>query len=135
MASTVRHQPVAAEFAGGLVMFAAVMLLITGVLDVLRGVAAIAKDPLIVNTADYTFQFDTAGWGWVHLILGAVTTLVAFGLFKASLWARIVAVAMAGLVIVSSFLSLPYYPVWSIVLIAMSAFVIWALCNVKTSHP
>jgi hypothetical protein len=129
MAHTVRHQPVYQGFAGGIVVFAAVMLLIAGVLDVFRGIVAIAKDDVIVSTPDYTFQWDTAGWGWIHLILGAVTVLVALGLFQGSLWARIIGVLMAGLLILSSFLSLPYYPVWSIVLIAMGGFVIWALCT------
>ncbi|WP_245996410.1 DUF7144 family membrane protein [Streptomyces armeniacus] len=132
MAHTVRHQPVHQGFAGGIVVFGAVMLLIAGVLDVFRGIVAIAKDDLIVATPDYTFEFDTAGWGWVHLILGAATVLVAFGLFSGSLWARVVGVVMAGLLIVSSFLSLPYYPVWSIVLMAMSALVIWALCTMPS---
>lgn len=126
-----RNQPMTWGFAGGLIVFAAVMLLITGVLDIFRGVAAIAKDDVVVNTPDYSFQFDTTGWGWVHLGVGIVAVIVALGLFRADVWARVVGVIMAGLVILSSFLSLPYYPVWSIVLMAMSAFVIWALCTVR----
>ena len=132
MAQTVRPRPVDYGLAGGITAFAAVMLLLAGVLDLLRGVMAIVEDDVIVTTPDYTFQFDTQGWGWVHLIVGAVAVLVSLGLFRASFWARVVGVVMAGLVIISSFLSLPYYPVWSIVLIAMCGFVIWGLCNVRS---
>lgn len=129
MSYAVRHEPAAPGFAGGVVVFAGVMLFIVGVLDVLRGVVGIAEDPVLVNTADYTFAFDTAGWGWVHLALGVVTILVSLGLFRDALWARIVGTLMAGLVLISSFLSLPYYPLWSIVVITISGFVIWALCT------
>ncbi|WNZ13736.1 hypothetical protein [Streptomyces sp. 11x1] len=124
MHSAKRSRP----FAEGLTVFAAVILMIAGVLDILRGVMAIAEDEVFVSTPDYVFQFDLTGWGWVHLALGAVAVLVSLGLFQESLWARVAGVAIAGLIIIANFLSLPYYPVWSIVMIAFSAFIIWALC-------
>jgi hypothetical protein len=43
-------------------------------------------------------------------------------------------VAIAGLVIIANFLSLPYYPVWSVVMIAISGFIIWALCVVQREN-
>ncbi|MDN0197385.1 hypothetical protein [Streptomyces sp. S.PNR 29] len=115
-------------WATGLMAFAAVMLMIAGILAVLRGIAAIAEDDVFLTTENYVFEFDLTGWGWVHLILGVVAVIVSFGLFQASMWARVAGVAIAGLVIIANFLSLPYYPVWSVVMIAMSGFVIWALC-------
>jgi hypothetical protein len=118
-------------FAEGLTAFAAVMLMIAGVLDICRGVMAIAEDDVFVTTRNYVFEFDLTGWGWVHLALGAVAVRVSLGLFQASLWARVGGIAIAGLIIIANFLSLPYYPVWSIVMIAFSAFIIWALCVVK----
>ncbi|MFF6783162.1 hypothetical protein [Streptomyces sp. NPDC012510] len=127
MRPTHRSRP----FAEGLTVFAAVMLMIAGALDICRGIMAIAEDDVFVTTRDYVFEFDLTGWGWIHLALGAVAVLVSLGLFTASLWARVAGVAIAGLIIVANFLSLPYYPVWSIVMIAFSAFIIWALCVVR----
>ncbi|MFI1394303.1 hypothetical protein [Streptomyces sp. NPDC020681] len=117
--------------AGGLVVFAAVMLIITGVLDVFRGIMAIAEDDIFVSTPNYVFRFDLTGWGWFQLILGAVAVLVGLALFRAPMWARIVGVGLAGLLIIVNFLTLPYYPVWSVIAIALYAFVIWALCVVN----
>ncbi|MEU6556549.1 hypothetical protein ABZ915_40865 [Streptomyces sp. NPDC046915] len=119
------------QWAGGLTIFGAVMLMIAGVLDIFRGIMAIAHDDVFVTTRNYVFQFDLTGWGWVHLILGAVAVIVSLGLFQASLWARIAGVTIAALIIIANFLSLPYYPVWSVVMIAISGFVIWALCVVQ----
>ncbi|MFF7719647.1 hypothetical protein ACFZDB_09675 [Streptomyces luteogriseus] len=38
---------------------------------------------------------------------------------------------IAGLVIISNFLFLPYYPAWSIIMITISGFIIWALCAMR----
>ncbi|MEV0244295.1 hypothetical protein AB0I06_30890 [Streptomyces sp. NPDC050674] len=114
--------------ATGMMVFAAVMLMIAGILAVFRGIAAIAEDEVFVSTRNYIFAFDLTGWGWIHLILGVVAVLVSLGLFQGAGWARATGVGIAGLVIIANFLSLPAYPVWSVVMIAMSAFIIWALC-------
>ncbi|MGY3334489.1 hypothetical protein ACVW0K_000588 [Streptomyces filamentosus] len=118
-------------WAAGLTVFAAVMLGITGVVGIFRGIMAIAEDDVFLTTPEYVFRFDLTGWGWIHLVLGAVALLVSFGLYRTAMWARVAGVAIAALVIVANFLSLPYYPAWSILMIAMSGFVIWALCVVK----
>ncbi|MFE9448472.1 hypothetical protein [Streptomyces sp. NPDC006739] len=116
------------QWATGLTAFAAVMLLLAGILDLFRGIMAIAHDSVFLVTHSYVFRFDLTGWGWVHLILGVIAVLVSFGLLRGALWSRVCGVAIASLVIIANFLSLPYYPVWSIVLIAFSGFIIWALC-------
>ncbi|MFJ7075687.1 hypothetical protein [Streptomyces sp. NPDC098781] len=122
-AHTTKH-----AWAGGLTVFAAVMLTITGLIAIFRGIMGIAEDDVFVATRSYVFEFDLTGWGWVHLILGVVAVLIGIGLFAPTMWARIGGVAVAGLIIIANFLSLPYYPVWSVIMIAISGFVIWALC-------
>ncbi|MFG2588007.1 hypothetical protein [Streptomyces sp. NPDC048438] len=112
----------------GWTVFAAVMMIFGGAMAILEGIAAIAKDDLFVSTRNYVFQFSLTGWGWVHLILGIVVVLAGFALFSGALWARAVGVVLAGLLVVAHFLWLPYYPFWSLVLIAINIFVIWALC-------
>ncbi|GAA2573790.1 MULTISPECIES: DUF7144 family membrane protein [Streptomyces] len=119
------------EWAVGLMVFAAVMLMIGGILGIMRGIAAIAEDEVFLSTPNYVFAFDLTSWGWIHLALGAVAVLVSMGLFQASTWARVGGVGIAGLIIIANFLSLPAYPVWSVVMIAISGFIIWALCTVK----
>jgi hypothetical protein len=110
------------------------MLFLVGLLDIFRGIMAIAEDDIFVTTRDYVFQFDLTGWGWIHLALGVVAVIVIVGLFRTAMWARIAGVAIAGLVIIANFLSLPYYPVWSVVMIALSGFIIWALCVVQRDN-
>ncbi|MFE2536748.1 hypothetical protein [Streptomyces sp. NPDC059371] len=114
--------------ASGLMVFASVMLFVSGVLDILRGVMAIAEDDVFVTGQNYVFKFDLTSWGWIHLTLGAVAVVVSLGLFTAATWARVIGVGIAALLIIANFLDIPYYPVWSLTLIALYGFVIWALC-------
>ena len=119
------------QWAEGLMVFAAVTLMLAGLLDIFRGIMGIAEDDIFVTTRNYVFAFDLTGWGWIHLALGAVAVIVSLGLFTGATWARVLGVGIAALIVIANFLSLPYYPVWSVVMIAFSAFVIWALCVVK----
>ncbi|MCX5040309.1 hypothetical protein OHA99_05890 [Streptomyces coelicoflavus] len=133
MTATHTHHPAHTarqEWATGLTAFAAVMLFLAGLLSLFRGIMAIAEDDVFVTTPNYVFQFDLTGWGWIHLALGVLAMVVSAGLLRTAMWARVTGVAIAGLVIIANFLSLPYYPVWSVVMITISGFIIWALCVV-----
>ncbi len=135
MSSTLNPRTEKQAAAGGLTVFAAVMMLIVGFLDVFRGIMAIVHDQVFVTTPHYVFQFNLTGWGWIHLLLGILAIMVGVGLFKVSLWARIAGVGVAALLLVANFLSIPYYPLWSIVAIALCVFVIWGLCVVRQDEP
>nr|WSY55159.1 hypothetical protein OG999_36875 [Streptomyces sp. NBC_00886] len=136
MATTIHHRSSGAQAAAtGLTLFAAVMLFVAGTLDLFRGIMAIAEDDVFVTTPNYVFKFDLTSWGWIQLALGVIAMVVSFGLFASATWARIVGVGIAALLIIANFLSIPYYPVWSLTLIALYGFVIWALCVVQRRDP
>ncbi len=120
-----------ARLASGLVAFAAVMLLIAGCLSVFRGIMGIAEDDVFVRTPSYAFRFSLTGWGWIHLVLGVLAIAVCLGLLRLALWARILGVVLAALLVVANFLSLPYYPFWSVTVIGACVLVIWGLCAVR----
>ncbi|MFD6327755.1 hypothetical protein ACFWOL_34210 [Streptomyces sp. NPDC058442] len=119
------------QVAGGMTVFGGVMLLLAGILGIVRGISAIAQDDLFVTTRNYVFKFDLTSWGWIHLALGVLAVLVSAGLLQAKTWARVAGVAIGGLIMIANFMSLPYYPVWSVVMIGLSGFMIWALCMVR----
>ncbi|WP_412075197.1 hypothetical protein ACLF6K_04115 [Streptomyces xanthophaeus] len=116
-------------WAAGGTMFAAVLLLVDGVLGVIKGIVGIADDDVYASLGDYVFKFDATAWGWIHLVLGIVLVVVGAGLLKGALWARAMGVALAAFSVVVNFMWLPYTPIWAIVSIAIAVFVIWALCT------
>jgi nitrate reductase NapE component len=131
MSTHVQHDRTSQHLASGLVVFAAVMMVVAGFLDLFRGIMGVAEDDVFVSTPNYIFKFDLTTWGWIHLIFGALAIIVGMGLFRPAMWARVAGVGLASLLLIANFLSIPYYPLWSIVAIAMYGFIIWALCTVR----
>jgi hypothetical protein len=123
--SRVRQEP--PGWAVGLIVFAAVMMMMTGVFQALAGLVAIFENEFYVATRNYLFQFDATSWGWIHLIVGVIVALAGFALLSGATWARVVGITLAVLSAVTNFLFIPYYPFWSLLIIALDVFVIWAL--------
>ncbi|MCH9729343.1 MAG: hypothetical protein K0U84_06665 [Actinomycetia bacterium] len=121
-------------FAAGTTFAAGALLLTTALLVLSQGISALRSDGLLVIGTDYAYRLNPTVWGWIHIVLAILMGLVAFGLFFGAAWARIVAIVMASLSIVAMFLWLPYYPVWSIVVIALDIIVIWAVATWDTSR-
>ena len=115
------------RIAGGTSFGAAIVLVAVGIAEFFQGLSAVAADDIFVQGQNYVYEFDFTAWGWLHLILGIVMVLVGATLFTGARWARIGAIVLAALSMLANFLWLPYYPWWSIVLIALNVVVIWAV--------
>ncbi|GAA1254811.1 hypothetical protein GCM10009609_17650 [Pseudonocardia aurantiaca] len=108
-------------------MFAGVLMMVGGVWGVLAGLSAILHDEVYLSTPQYLYSFDLTSWGWVHLILGALVAVAGVGVLQGVTWARVVGVVVAALSMFANFAFIPYFPIWSILLILVDAIVIWAL--------
>jgi hypothetical protein len=115
--------------AAGTSIAAAILLFVVGVLSVLEGISGIAADRLLVVGADYVYKLDTRSWGWIHVVVGVVLVVAAVGLLMGTTWGRVAAMVVAAVSIVENFLWLPYYPAWSILIIALDVVVIWAVAT------
>src|SRR5512132_862096 len=114
-------------WAVGLILFAAIMMIMVGVFQALQGLIAILENEFYVATRNYIFQFDATTWGWIHLIVGVIVAFAGWGLLSGRTWARVVAITLAVLSAIANFLFIPYYPFWSLLIIAVDVFVIWAI--------
>jgi len=113
----------------GITAFAGVLLATVSVFQILEGISAIAKDDVYVAGVNYAFKFDITTWGWIHLILGLIGLGVGIGILMGQTWGRILGIMVAVLTSLTNFAFLPYFPVWSLVILAFNALVIWALCT------
>ncbi|NUR29086.1 MAG: hypothetical protein HOV83_25135 [Catenulispora sp.] len=108
-------------------VFAGVLLMISGVLNILQGITAIAKDDLYVHIGNYAFKFSTASWGWIHLILGILLVIVGWGAYAGATWARITGVVIIALAMIGNFMWLPYQTWWALTLLAIDGVALWSL--------
>ena len=131
MTTTPQEHPVRQGIAAGTSIGAAILLVTVGVLSILEGISAVANDKLFVAGIDYVYEFDTTSWGWIHIVLGILLVIAALGLMAGTTWGRVVAITIAALSILANFLWLPYYPWWSLLIIALDVVVIWAVSTWK----
>jgi hypothetical protein len=129
--STVQHdRPPEKQVSGwalGAVAFAATIMTLIGVFQALAGLVAIFNDEFYVVAQNYTFDLDVTAWGWIHLIVGLAVLATGMGLFARKTWAGVTGIMLAMLSALTNFFFIPYYPIWSLVVIGLAIWVIWAL--------
>jgi hypothetical protein len=111
----------------GFILFAAIMMIMAGVFQAISGLVGIFENEFYVATRNYLFQFDATTWGWIHLVLGLLVAFAGWGLLSGRTWARVVGITVALVSATANFLFIPYYPVWSLLIITLDIFVIWAI--------
>jgi hypothetical protein len=103
----------------------AVLLMVTGAVQFLQGVSAVQDGEVVVG--QYIYRWSATGWGIVHIVLGVL--MIAAAWYVGRVQARVTAIALAAVSIVMNFLWLPYNPWWSVLIIALDAFLVWALAT------
>jgi hypothetical protein len=109
------------------VIFAATMMLMVGTFQAIAGIAAIFEDQFYVRTPNYLFDLDVTAWGWIHLTLGVVLAIGGWALYARKVWAGVFALTLAVLSAIANFFFIPYYPWWSLLIIGIDIWIIWAL--------
>ena len=122
-----REPPRVSGWAIGGITFAGAMLIMVGIFHAIAGLVAILDDDFYVATENYTFDLDVTAWGWIHLLVGVLMAVTGYFLFSRAAWAGAAAIAIAVLSAIANFFFIPYYPFWSILMIALACWVIWSL--------
>ena len=108
-------------------IFAATMMVLGGVLNIVHGLVALVNDDWAVWSNSGAVYLDLTTWGWVHILVGSLVILAGIGVLSGNVLARTVGVFLAGVSLVTNFLYMPVYPVWSITVIVLDVLMIWAL--------
>ena len=103
------------------------MLALAGMFQLIAGFAAIDNDDFFIRAKNYTYDVDPSTWGWIHVFIGFFCIVVSYGLWNRRGWAAVFGMLIAGLSAISNFFFIPYYPIWSLLVIGIALWVIWAL--------
>ncbi|MDG9687559.1 hypothetical protein QC334_33340 [Streptomyces sp. DH18] len=110
-----------------------VPLVLSGVLSILQGIAGIAEDRLFRAPRHYEYRFDLTSWGWIHLLVGIALVLVGVGVLRAVGRSRAAGVTAAAISLVTQFMFIPYYPLWSISVMTLDLIILWGLARLAVT--
>ena len=108
-------------------VFAAVILIMVGVFNIIAGLIAIFDDKWLAGSGGALFVWDSTAWGWITLIVGIIVLFAAFAILKGQVWGRTIGVIVALLNAANQLSTIRAYPVWSLIVILLDVFVIYAL--------
>lgn len=129
MRESTSHRSAATAWSAGGVIFAATLMIIGGVFGIFEGIAGLVNNRIYSVPQVYAWRFTTYSWGWVHLFVGIALAAAGLALLTGSNWARYFGIAVAGVSLLTNFFFVPYYPFWSLAIMAMDVFIIWALAT------
>lgn len=109
------------------VSFASVLLIISGLLHVIAGLVALFNSKVYLVAENGLIAFNFTAWGWIHIVIGIILLTAASSVLVGGYWGRTVGVIVAALSIVANMSFMSSYPIWSLLIIAINLFIIYAL--------
>jgi len=111
----------------GRVVFAAIILLIVGTINIIYGIGALDDANIFVD--DTRFILDNLNTlGWVLIILGVIEVVAGFSLFAGGAFGRIVGVIAGSLGAIGALLSIGgNHPWWSLGVFFLCVWVVWGI--------
>ncbi len=109
-------------------LFAAMLLGLSGTLNVIWGIAAIGNSDFFTANAHYVFS-SLKTWGWITLIVGVVELFASASLFQGGGFGRAIGIVAASLAAIDALLSIPGSPFWSVCVFALSIIILFELAK------
>jgi hypothetical protein len=112
----------------------AFLMLFVGGFKALSGIIGLFNDEWLVRGFNGYYFVDLTALAWWYIIIGVILMFAGWAVLNGQAWGRWVGVVAAGFAIISEFLWLPVYPLWSILLITMYVFIMIGLIAVGSEQ-
>ena len=120
----------------GRVVFAAVLLLIAGILNIIYGIGAISDANFYTSGGTHYVFGSLHTWGWITLLIGIVQLTAGFSLFGGGAYGRIIGVVAASLGAIVALLAIGGpNPFWSLGIFALCLWVAYGLIVYGEEEP
>jgi hypothetical protein len=108
----------------GRVVFAGILLLMAGTLNIIYGIGALDDANIFVNDKRYIFT-NLNTLGWVLILLGIIQLTGGFSLIAGNTYGRVIGILGAGLGAIGALLSIGgAYPWWSLGIFVLCVYVL-----------
>jgi len=110
----------------GWILFAGIMILIAGILNIVYGIAAIDNSKFFAGHTEFVVS-SLKTWGWITLIIGILEVLAAFSIWAGGAFGAIFGIFAASISAIGALLSIPAYPFLSLAIFAIDILIIYGL--------
>ena len=108
----------------GRAMFAAILLLMVGTLNVIYGIGALDNANVFVNDQRFILT-NLNTMGWVLIVLGAIQFTGGFSLIAGNTYGRVIGIIGGSLGAIGALLSMgDGYPWWSLAIFALCVYIV-----------
>jgi hypothetical protein len=119
----------------GRVVFAATLLLIVGVLNILYGIGALDSANVFVNDQRFILT-NLNTLGWTLIVLGVIQLTGGFSLFAGNTYGRVIGIIAGSLGAIANLLAIGgAYPWWSLALFALCVYIVHGLIVYGDEEP
>jgi hypothetical protein len=103
-------------------------MVIAGLVTFFTGLTAVVRTSYFHSVrSSYPYAWTIYDWGWAILILGVVMFAIGVCAALGMGWAKPVGVGLSILTVIAGFMFLVYFPIWGLLLLALSLLAIWGL--------
>jgi hypothetical protein len=111
----------------GRVVFAAIMLLIVGTLNIIYGIGALDDANFIVNDTRFVLT-NLNTLGWVLIVLGVIQLTGGFSLMAGNVYGRVIGIIGGSLGAIGALLSIGgARPWWSLAVFALCVWIVYGI--------
>ena len=119
----------------GRVVFAATLLLIVGVLNILYGFGALDDANIFVNDTRFILD-DLNTLGWVLILVGIIQLSGGFSLMSGNAYGRVIGIVGGSLGAITALLSIGgAFPWWSLAVFALCVYVVHGIIVFGEDEP
>jgi hypothetical protein len=120
----------------GRAMFAAILLMIAGTLNIIYGIAAISDANFYTSSGTHYVIANLHTWGWITLILGVIQLTGGVSLVTGGVYGRVIGITGASLGAIEALINVGgQYPWWSLGVFAICLWVLYGLIVYSESVP
>ena len=118
----------------GWAAMAGILTIVVGAFKAFSGFIGLFNDEWIVRGFNAYYFIDLTALAWWYILIGLILVLAGLAAMQMKAWGRWVGVIAVGLAMISEFMWLPVYPIWSILLITLYFFMIIGLVIARPSE-
>jgi hypothetical protein len=113
--------------ANGWQYFASTLLIVTGAINVIQGLAAMFTPGFFIASEEQMLVLEYGAWGVLLGLWGLVLVVAGLAVLSGSTWTRFLSIVLASLNAIAQLVFLIAMPLWSVVVIALDVLVIYGL--------